>query len=182
MTETIRLARDALCFFAAVIKCGESWSETCDTTLRSALAAIDKELARESASQTPSTPPWLTPAVQERAMAEVQRVLAEEGIGSAAKELKAALERCIEAHETGRFEPSQIAYESAQNTIADLVTEVPDFIATQIVLAVLAACVSSVDDAAVERALNAWVHRRTSDSILATDRMRRALLAAMRGE
>jgi hypothetical protein len=135
------------------------------------------------ATMTPSTPPWLTPAVQERATAEVQRVLAAEGRGDE----RAVLQHIVECYDmaadlfTSDADCAETLAAHARKaldrvTIADL--------ATQIVLAVLAACVPEVEALRMSFGthLLELVDTKTPLGKVEVKDIRAALLAAMRGE
>jgi hypothetical protein len=159
------------------------------------------------------TPPWLTPAVQERATAEVQRVLAQHRAASGWQPIETAPKDGYEVdlfgggrrwenawwhprgggwlyrdtdHDPGRPIPCKITHwmRVGKPSDAPLFIDAPD-LATQIVLAVLAACVPQVD-AMVERLLDNWLSgprwRESSFADHSRHDMRAALLAAMRGE
>jgi hypothetical protein len=170
----------------------------------------------EAGAVAPPPPPWLTPAVQERATTEVRRLLVERGIvdwrpidGPAyttqapwdgkrvklfflkaiptltADDIQIGVWRdrpCARGNDHGRawFDLRGNEFLGKPTHWAPLQppsTAVPD-LATQIVLAVLAACVPDVEAMAI-RMVTEYYQRGKLERL---DDMRRALLAAMRGE
>jgi hypothetical protein len=157
--------------------------------------------------QTPSTPPWLTPAVQERATAEVQRVLAEQGMGATSWLIERSgqwwaagpcsrwdWQQALVTPELWTSDPNTavrfarkadaetlIHFEGWKNVAATehrwIDHDVIPSLATQIVLAVLAACVPSV-----EAMIPTFHHALCRFPFINEESMRAALLAAMRGE